>query len=77
MDDALLQLGLTFEFQPDNELRALGKGNKWWTPCRRCPNFGNTCIDAPHLRSVPRIKSGGPSLIIKSETDGRGRDGHC
>jgi hypothetical protein len=29
VDDAMRQLGLTFEFQPDNELRALGIGDKW------------------------------------------------
>ena len=28
-DDDIWQLGLTFEFEPDNELRALGRGNKW------------------------------------------------
>jgi|SRR5215470_6074355 len=28
-DEDIWQLGLTFEFEPDNELRALGSGNKW------------------------------------------------
>jgi hypothetical protein len=29
LDDALRQLGLTFEFKPDDELRALGMADKW------------------------------------------------
>jgi hypothetical protein len=28
-DDDIWQLSLTFEFEPDSELRALGRGNKW------------------------------------------------
>jgi hypothetical protein len=28
-DDDIWQLSFTFEFEPDNDLRALGRGNKW------------------------------------------------
>src|SRR5262249_23857499 len=61
------QLGLTFEFQPNNELRALGS-DKWCDSLSALPEFRQYVYRPPHLRPVPRIKSGGPSLIIKSET---------
>jgi hypothetical protein len=39
VDDAMRQLGLTFEFQPDNELRALGRGDKWCDSLSALPEF--------------------------------------
>jgi hypothetical protein len=38
-DDDIWQLGLTFEFEPDNELRTLGRGDKWCCSLSDLPEF--------------------------------------
>jgi hypothetical protein len=38
-DDDIWQLSLTFEFEPDNELRALSGGNKWCGSLPELPEF--------------------------------------
>ena len=38
-DEDIWQLSLTFEFEPDNELRALGRGDKWWHSLSQLPEF--------------------------------------
>jgi hypothetical protein len=38
-DDDIWQLGLTFEFEPDSELRRLGRGNKWCSSLSELPEF--------------------------------------
>jgi hypothetical protein len=47
MDDALLQLGLTFEFQPDHELGALGLGDKWCESLSALPEFREYVYRSP------------------------------
>ena len=38
-DDDIWQLSLTFEFEPNDELRALGRGDKWCQSLRELPEF--------------------------------------
>jgi hypothetical protein len=38
-DDDIWQLGLTFEFKPVDELRALNRGDQWCHSLRKLPDF--------------------------------------
>ena len=38
-DEPTWQLRLTFEFEPKNDLRALGRGDKWAGPLSQLPDF--------------------------------------
>jgi hypothetical protein len=38
-DEDIWQLSLTFEFEPDNELRALSRGDKWCGSLAELPEF--------------------------------------
>jgi hypothetical protein len=38
-DDDIWQLRLTFEFEPDNQLRTLGRGDKWCCSLSELPEF--------------------------------------
>jgi hypothetical protein len=60
-DDDIWQLGLTFEFEPNNELRALGRGNKWCFSLSGLPEFREylyrsaaftTCTEHHILRTI-------------------------
>jgi hypothetical protein len=67
VDDAMRQLGLTFEFQPVDELRALGIGDKWCDSLSALPEFREyvyrspaftTCTTHQILRTVIDYQAG-------------------
>jgi hypothetical protein len=47
VDDAMRQLRFMFEFQPDNELRALGEGDKWCESLSALPEFRDYVYRSP------------------------------
>jgi hypothetical protein len=56
-DEGIWQLSLTFEFEPEDELRSLGSGNKWCHSLQELPGFReyvqrSTAFAACALRQV-------------------------
>ena len=47
VDNAMRQLGLTFEFRPLNELRAVGEGDKWCDSPSALPEFRKYVYRSP------------------------------
>jgi hypothetical protein len=55
-DDDIWQLGLTFEFEPTDQLRALGKGNRWGHSTQELPQFREHVLASAPLTACNQLR---------------------